>query len=95
MSYEIDAFHDNRGIVVGVEAGRGARGNATYREIIRPSLILDAQYLALLLPVAYRHMSGAKEVSVAAYKDCLDLLTAVYASQRLPLPFRGVLLVGY
>jgi hypothetical protein len=73
----------------------GARGNATYRDIIRSSLIVDPQYLALLLPVAYRHVSGGREVSVRAYKECADLLSALYASQRLPLPFRGVLLVGY
>jgi hypothetical protein len=95
VSYEIDAFHDADGIVVEVEAGRGARGNATYRDIIRTSLIVDAQYLALLLPVAYRHVSGGREVTVRAYKECRDLLSALYASQRLHLPFRGVLLVGY
>jgi hypothetical protein len=95
VSYEIDAFHERHGIVVEVEAGRGARGNATYRDIIRASLILDAQYLALLVPVAYRHVSGGREVSVHAYRDCADLLSALYASQRLRLPFLGTLLIGY
>jgi hypothetical protein len=86
VSYEIDAFHDGHGIVVEV---------ATYRDIIRASLIVDAQFLALLLPVAYRHISNGREVSVRAYQECLDLLSALYASQRLALPFRGVLLIGY
>jgi len=95
VSYEIDAFHDGYGIVVEVEAGRGARGNATYRDIIRASLIVDARFLILLLPVAYRHTSNGREVSVHAHQECLDLLSALYASQRLPLPFNGVLLVGY
>jgi hypothetical protein len=95
VSFEIDAFHDGYGIVVEVEAGRGARGNATYRDIIRTSLIVDAHYLVLLLPVAYRHTSGGREVLVRAHKECADLLSALYASQRLPLPFHGVLLIGY
>lgn len=95
VSYEIDAFHDAHGIVVEVEAGRGARGNATYRDIIRTSLIVDAKYLALLLPISYRHVSGGREISVPAYEDCAYLLSALHASQRLQLPFRGVLLVGY
>jgi hypothetical protein len=95
VSYEIDAFHDGYGIVVEVEAARGARGNATYRDIIRASLIVDAQFLALLLPVAYRHTSGGREVTVRAHEECLALLSALYASQRLALPFHGVLLVGY
>jgi hypothetical protein len=95
VSYEIDAFHDRHGIVVEVEAGRGARGNATYRDIVRTSLILDAKYLALLLPVAYRHLSGGREVTVAAFREAHDQFDAIYASQRLRLPFDGVLLIGY
>lgn len=95
VSYEIDAFHDEHGIVVEVEAGRGARGNAAYRDIVRTSLILDARYFALLLPVAYRHQSGGREVAVAAFKEARDQFDAIYASQRLRLPFDGVLLVGY
>jgi DNA-binding MarR family transcriptional regulator len=63
VSYEIDAFHDVHGVVVDVEAGRGARGNGVYRDIVRTSLILDAHYRALLLPVAYRHQSGGREVA--------------------------------
>jgi hypothetical protein len=95
VSYEIDAFHDTHGIVVEAEAGRGARGNAVYRDIVRTSLILDAKYLALLLPIAYRHQSGGRLVSVAAFRDARDQFNAIYASQRLRLPFDGVLLVGY
>jgi hypothetical protein len=54
VNYEIDAFHDELGIAVEVEAGRGAAGNADYRDIVRTSLILDARYMALLLPIRYR-----------------------------------------
>jgi hypothetical protein len=95
VSYEIDAFHEEHGVVVEVEAGRGARGNASYRDIIRASLILDARYFVLLLPVAYRHLSGGREIAVQAYREARDQLNAIYASQRLRLPFDGVLLVGY
>ncbi|WP_159079280.1 hypothetical protein [Plantactinospora sp. BC1] len=95
VSYDIDAFHDKEGIVVEVEAGRGARGNAVYRDIVRTSLILDARYLALLLPIAYRHQSNGRQVSVAAFREARDQFDAIYASQRLRLPFEGVLLVGY
>jgi hypothetical protein len=35
------------------------------------------------------------QIAVPAYKGCTDLLSALYASQRLSLLFRGVLLVGY
>ena len=54
VNYEIDAFHDELGIAVEVEAGRGAAGNADYRDIVDISSTLDARYMALLLPVRYR-----------------------------------------
>jgi hypothetical protein len=95
VNYEIDAFHDELGIAVEVEAGRGAAGNADYRDIVRTSLILDARYMALLLPVRYRTTSGGREHAIHAYERTRSQLDAIYASQRLKLPFEGVLLIGY
>lgn len=80
--------------MVEVEAGRGARSNAAYRDLVRTSLILDARFLALLLPLAYRY-GAERTTTVPVYRDTLEQLRAVYASRRLTLPFEGVLLVGY
>ncbi|WP_288874282.1 hypothetical protein [uncultured Microbacterium sp.] len=91
VSYEIDAFHDELGIAVEVEAGRGAMGNADYRDIIRMSLLLDAEYMVLMTPSTYRYGS----TSTSAFARTRDQLSAIYASDRLRLPFSGVLLVGY
>lgn len=95
VSYEIDAFHDELGIAVEVEAGRGAAGNADYRDIVRTSLILDANHMALLLPQRYRTTVSNKVHAIAAYEHTRGQLDAIYASQRLVLPFKGVLLIGY
>ena len=95
VNYEIDAFHDELGIAVEVEAGRGAAGNADYRDIVRTSLILDARNMALLQPVRYRTTSGQREQAIPAYENTRSQLHAIYASQRLMLPFEGVLLIGY
>ncbi len=94
VSYEIDAFHDGWGIAVEVEAGRGAQNNADYRDLIRASLILDARHLVLLMPQHYR-FQGSPPDGVQAYSATRDLLSALYASQRLRLPFDGVQLIGY
>ena len=42
VAYEVDDFHPGLGIVLEVAAGRGAAGNADYRDLIRTSLIVDA-----------------------------------------------------
>jgi hypothetical protein len=52
--------HDELGVVLEVEAGRGARGNAVYRDLIRTSLIVGVRYLALGVMLQYRHQSGGK-----------------------------------
>ena len=66
-----------------------------YRDLVRTSLIVDARYLALGVMKGYRHMNKGKEVVVQSYSDAKDQLDAIYASQRLRLPFEGILLFGY
>lgn len=51
--------------------------------------------VALLVPIAYRHKLGDGEATVHAYREARELLSAVYASQRMKLPYEGVLLLGY
>ena len=78
-----------------MEAGRGARGNAVYRDLIRTSLIVDVRYLALGVMTQYRHLSGGKQMVVHSFHDAREQLDAIYASGQLHLPFEGVLLFGY
>lgn len=95
VAYHVDAVHDGLGVVVEVEAGRGARGNAVYRDLVRSSLIVNARYLALGVMLSYRHQSGGNTVVVQSYVETRDVIDAVYASGRLQLPFDGLLLFGY
>jgi hypothetical protein len=95
VQYDIDGVHDELGILLEVEAGRGARGNAVYRDLVRTSLIVDARYLVIGVMQQYRHKSGGKDIVVRSYDDAKAQIDAIYASQRLRLPFEGVLLIGY
>ena len=95
VAYEVDAIHDDLGIVVEIEAGRGARGNAAYRDLIRASLIVGTRYLVLGVMLDYRHQNANKTTHVKSYEDTKGQLDAVYASGRLKLPFDGLLLFGY
>ncbi|NYI40866.1 hypothetical protein [Demequina lutea] len=93
VNYDIDAFNDYLGVAVEVEAGRGAANNADYRDILRTSLILDATFLILMQPYAYR--SNASATPMHAYANSRAQLDAIYQSRRLVLPFEGLLLIGY
>lgn len=92
VAYEIDGIHDELGVLVEIEAGRGAMSNAIYRDLIRTSLIVGANYLALGVMLEYRYSTSGVTQS---YRDTKSLLDAIYASGRLRLPFEGVLLFGY
>lgn len=95
VAYEVDGFHAAEKIVLEVEAGRGARGNAVYRDLIRASLIVDTDFLIIGVMQTYRHKSRGRVISVESYLDARDQLDAIYSSGRLHLPFKGILLVGY
>jgi hypothetical protein len=95
LEYRVDAVHDTQRIVVEVEAGRGAKGNAVYRDLIHMSLIVDADYAVIAVPLEYWFHSGSKRIKEPAYEKSRKLLDAIYSSGRLRFPFKGILLVGY
>jgi hypothetical protein len=94
-TYEIDTFEPERGIALEVEAGRATMGNAVYRDLIQASLMLDARFLVLAVPVEYRYKSGARTAKEPSYAKTYSVVEAIYGSPRLSLPFEGLLLIGY
>ncbi|MDQ3648240.1 MAG: hypothetical protein M3433_06605 [Actinomycetota bacterium] len=90
-TYEVDGFHPEHRVVLEVEAGRGAANNADYRDLIRASLMVDADYLALAMMLKYT--SGS--MTTRSYEQTRDRIDAIYASDRLKLPLKGILLIGY
>lgn len=91
VSYEVDGFHGQDKIVLEVEAGRGAANNADYRDLVRASLMVDVDYLVLAMMCEYR----AGKSLTRSYVQTKRRLDAIYASERLKLPLKGVLLIGY
>lgn len=92
-AYEIDAFQKERGIALEVEAGRATMGNAIYRDLVQASLMVDARFLALAVPLEYRY--GEKPTKEPSYAKTYSVVEAIYGSRRLMLPFEGLLLIGY
>jgi hypothetical protein len=91
LSYDIDAYHEGHGIVMEVEAVRAIRANAIYKDLIQMSLMVDARYAVIAMPLRYKYKSGIDN----PYKRGKDIMDAIFSSGRLRLPFEGVLLVGY
>ncbi len=91
VSYDIDAYHSKNQIVFEVEAVRTIRANALYKALIEMSLMVDARYAAIAVPLRYQYKSGTEH----PYQNALRIVDAIYTSGRLQLPFEGFLLVGY
>lgn len=92
VSYEVDAYHPGDRVAVEVEAGRGAANNADYRDIIRASLMVDADYLVMAMMLRY---TAGQSLATKSYEVTSKRIDAIYASDRLQLPLKGILLVGY
>jgi hypothetical protein len=92
-TYEIDAFEPGAGVALEVEAGRATMGNAIYRDLIQGSLMVDARFLALAVPIEYRY--GGRPSREPSYAKTYSVVEAIYGSPRLQLPFEGLLLIGY
>jgi hypothetical protein len=91
IEYRVDGFHPDHGIVLEVEAGRGAANNADYRDLVRTSLMVDSKFLVLAMMIEYR--GGGQ--TTRSFENARKRLDAIYASDRLKLPLDGILLIGY
>lgn len=92
VKYEIDGWQEQYKAVLELESGRGWMGNAFYRDLIRTSLIHDAHFLVMGLRLSYTYGNVRAQNDFEKGRDQLD---AVFASGRLALPFKGILLFGW
>lgn len=86
-TFDADAYHEAEGFVVEVEAGRGVVNNQFLKDLFQACMMHDVNYLAVALRNLYRTSQDFEKV--CRFFDTL------YASQRLQLPLRGVLVIGY
>jgi len=86
-SFEADAFNSTEGFVVEVEAGRGVTNYQFLKDLFQACMMHGVYYLAIAVRNTYRKNRNFE--SVHRFIDTL------YASNRLQLPLKGVLIVGY
>ena len=93
--YQIDSYHPDLKVALEIEAGRTTRGNAIYRDIIQTSLLVGVDYFALGVPQTYSFKSKGKQITDSTYEACKSIFDAIYSSDRLKLPLKGVVLIEY
>lgn len=86
-SFNADAISNDGTIVIEIEAGRATENNQFLKDIFQACMMFHVEYLVIAVRNIYR---GHKDFEIV-----YTFLETLYISNRLKLPLKGVLLVGY
>lgn len=86
-SFNADALSADGRIVIEVEAGRAVDNNQFLKDIFQACMMHNVEYLVLVVRNIYR---GNKD-----FEKIYTFLETLYISNRLKLPLKGILLIGY
>lgn len=86
-SFYADAISDDGKIVLEVEAGRATENNQFLKDIFEASMMHDVDYLAVAVRNNYRGHDDFEIIYM--------FLDTLYVSNRITLPLKGILLIGY
>lgn len=86
-SFNADALSEDGKIVIEVEAGRAVANNQFLKDIFQACMMFEVEYLIVAVRNDYR---GADD-----FMKVFSFLETLYISNRLILPLKGILLIGY
>lgn len=86
-SFDADALSTDGKIVIEVEAGRAVANNQFLKDIFQACMMSGVEHLILAVRNEYR--KGGDFAKIFKFLDVL------YVSNRLHLPLKGILLIGY
>jgi len=86
-SFDADAFHPEQRVVLEVEAGRGVTNHQFLKDLFQACVMQDVDYAVIAVRNDYRESDDFDKVC--------RFLETIYASGRLVLPLKGVLIIGY
>ena len=86
-SFNADALSQDGKIVIEVEAGRATENNQFLKDIFQACMMFNVEYLVIAVRNTYR---GHKDFQII-----YTFLETLYISNRLHLPLKGILLIGY
>ena len=94
-SFFADALSSDGRIVLEVEAGRAVRNNQFLKDVFQACMMFDVEYLCIAVLNEYRFTSGGRESIGYDYHEVKTFFETMYVSNRIRLPLKGILLIGY
>ena len=86
-SFYADALSEDGRIVIEVEAGQATENHRFLKDVFEACMMFDVEYLVLAVRNTYRNHDDFQRV--------FTFLETLYISNRLQLPLKGILLIGY
>lgn len=86
-SFNADALSKDGKIVIEVEAGRAVANNQFLKDIFQACMMFEVEYLIIAVRNDYRGTDDFKKI--------YTFLETMYISNRIKLPLKGILLIGY
>jgi hypothetical protein len=86
-SFNADAVSSDGKIVIEIEAGRATENNQFLKDIFQACMMFEVEYLVIVVRNSYRTHKDFEIVHA--------FLETLYISNRLHLPLKGILLIGY
>ena len=85
--FEADCYNPKVKVVIEIEAGRAVTNYQFLKDIFQASVMHDVDYLTIAVRNIYRKQKDFDIVT--------NFLDTLYASNRLELPLKGILVIGY
>ena len=85
--FDADAYNEEKGIVLEVEAGRAVTNYQFLKDLFEACVMSDVNYLVIAVRNEYRRSCDFEKV--------ITFFNTLYTSNRLQLPLKGVLIIGY
>ncbi len=86
-SFEVDAYQKGTNTILEVEAGRAVSNYQFLKDLFEACMMHNVDYLAIAVRKIYKQSSDFEKV--------ITHFDTLYASGRLILPLKGVLIIGY
>jgi len=86
-AFDADAWHRASRMVMEVEAGRGYTNNQFLKDLFQACMMHDVDYCGIAVRNIY--------IDSKDFEAVVNFLETLYASERLKLPLKGVLILGY
>lgn len=87
LSFEVDAYHPEEKTVIEVEAGRGFTNYQFLKDFYESCMMQEVDYFCVAVRNDYK---GHKD-----FESVRHFFSALYACQRMEIPLRGILVIGY